>query len=140
MDLPRRYWSDRLPRSRRALAILIGDLGLLGVVFWWGLSVHAVEPLSMPEYAIRTVLPFVLGWLVAAVAIGAYTSESLSSVKRGLPRVLLAWTVAVGIGGLVRMSSFHPGRAPAIFLAVVLGAGLLALLPWRSVGWLWARR
>lgn len=120
-------------RSRRSVSVLVVDLLLIAIVISWGLHVHAIDPTQYPDHAMRTIGPFLVGWLVGGPAAGAYRSSSLERGTWALPTVLCGWIVAVLIGGVVRASALVPGSAPWIFLAVMIGFGAVALVPWRGL-------
>ncbi len=70
-----------------------------------------------PARVLMSTAPFVVGWLVAAVPLGLYGARATDLARTGVLTVV-AWTVAVGIGGLLRSTSYFPGASPLTFLLV----------------------
>ena len=117
-------------RGRR-LAVGIVDVGLIIGVLAWGLQIHGVDAFSTPSHLLMTTGPFLAGWLVAAPVIGTYGDHALAHPRRGLLITGGAWVIASVIGAAIRATPYVDGGAPLIFVAVVLGVGAMALLPWR---------
>lgn len=135
-----RWWSlvaARFDHDSRWIAV--GDVGIVVGVVLTGVVVHGTNPLADPVPATVTVAPFLVGWVIGAVTIGPYRAVNASSLVRSPASVALTWTVAVLIGGLLRRSALLPGDAPRTFVVVMIGSGLLGLVPWRLVV-AWRRR
>jgi len=83
-----------------------------------------------PARVLVSAAPFVLGWFVVAVPLGLYGDRTRSPVRAfGLGAV--AWALAVGIGGLLRSTSYFPGASPLTFLLVTFAFGGTLIVGWR---------
>ena len=118
---------------RREAATVLLDVGLIGVVFLWGLHTHGTAFTDMPGHAVRTALPFILGWLICAPLAGVYGRRRPQSVRGTLAVTSIAWLGASAVGALLRATAIFPGESPWVFVAVVAGFGALVLLPWRAL-------
>ncbi len=117
------------------LPLAVGDLlAIIGV-----LTVGMIQHGSMFDrgaidvgHAVGVYAPFVIGWLVGAVVIGAYSAGAGESAKAAVPLGLRAWVLAAVIGfGLRATPVFPGGLAPAfVGIALVLTGGLLAGFRW----------
>lgn len=115
--------------------VALGDVVLIVLLMAGGLLAHAVDPLADLRYTMRTALPFVIGWAIAAPTLGAYSRLGMKRVSHTVVVVVAAWTAAAVLGAALRASTFFPGDAPTIFVLVTVGTGLLVLLPWRVAVW-----
>ena len=124
------FLSTRVDRSAAPLAV--GDVIAIVAVIAIGMTSH--QSLTGPVALLETAAPFLLGWAVASVLIGAYSAGAAESAKAAVPLAIRSWVPAALIGVVVRglvQSSFTTGLA--IFLAVMLVVGSLALGGWRFV-------
>lgn len=121
----------RFDRSATTAALLVGDLAIIVLQLSAGLLAHGEDPLAEPGYTAATVAPFLVGWLLAAPMLGAYTARIRESFVETVLSVGLAWIVATLIGAGLRATPWLQGSAPAAFVAVTVGTGLVTLLPWR---------
>jgi hypothetical protein len=120
-----------LPRSSAALGVLAGDLMAITILVSIGLMRHNTPGLlQSPSYAASRILPFVIAWLIAAVALGLFTESVLRDYPRTLLGVCLGWTGAAVLGSVLR-DTFTTGGAHPVFVAVMIGFGLLVVVPWR---------
>lgn len=80
--------------------------------------------LTAERYA-GSLLPFLLGWLVAAPFFGAYSSDSLESTRSALLLAVITWLGADLAGQLLRGTTTFPGDAnPQFFVVALLFGGL----------------
>ena len=121
-------WIDRRVRT---VVLAIGDVGCLVLVVAIGLLEHGLNPLSRPGYLLFTSVPFVLAWLLIAPLLGVYARPWWDRTLLGLVVVVVAWVAAAWIGAHIRATDVFPGGAHPVFVLVMVGAGLVALLPWR---------
>ncbi len=121
----------RFDRSVTTAALLVGDLAIIVLQLSAGLLTHGEDPLAAPGYTAATVVPFLVGWLLAAPMLGAYTTRVRESFPETVLSVGLAWIVAALIGVGLRATPWLQGSAPAAFVVVTVGTGLATLLPWR---------
>jgi len=92
---------------------------------------HSVEYLSAePVGWLLTLVPFLVGWLVAAPLVGAYSAGAAESAKAAIPLAIRAWVPGSVIGFALRASPLFAGGFELVFGAVVFvtcGVGLVAL-------------
>lgn len=132
----------RLDASARTLGVAVGDVVVIGLLIvageirHWGSDWVVANPGAVAE----TALPFYVGWVLAAVAVGAYAASTFSTPKRAILVPAAAWVVAATIGALLRGTGLFSGNFALTFLAVMIGFGLLAITPWRIVATLASQR
>ena len=125
--------NDRVDAA--GLPLAVGDLlAILGV-----LTIGMIQHNTLtPDHAPGVYAPFVIGWAIAAVAIGAYSAGAGESAKAAIPLGLRAWVVAALIGFGLRATIFPGGLAIAfVAITLVLTGGLIAgfrLLFFKLVG------
>jgi len=75
--------------------------------------------------------PFVLGWVVCAPLVGAYSPGGGSAPNSSIPLAVRSWVPAAVIGLAVRILAV-PGRGAApVFAAIMLVGGSVVLAVWR---------
>ncbi|GAB7013644.1 DUF3054 domain-containing protein [Halolamina salina] len=124
------FLSKRVDGSAAPLAV--GDAIAILVVIAIGMSNH--NSLTGVVALLETAAPFLLGWAVASVPVGAYSAGAAESAKAAVPLAIRSWVPAAVIGVAIRgalQSSFDTNLA--IFLAVMLATGSVALAGWRWV-------
>ena len=100
-----------------ALPLAVGDLlSILGVLTY-GMIEHAT---FLPERAVGVYAPFLIGWAVGAVLIGAYSPGAAESAKAAIPLGLRAWVLAALIGFGLRWTPVFPGGLDPIFVGITL--------------------
>lgn len=130
----------RLPASRRALAVLAGDLLVLGAFIATGQYSHGYLFWEAPVRTLLIVLPFAACWLALSSLAGLFDRQTLRSYRRTLALVVPAWVGTALAGGALRATPWLPGRAPLTFLLVTVAFGLLFVGSWRLVAtWFLAR-
>ena len=83
------------------------------------------------------VAPFLLGWVLVAVPIGAYSAGAGESAKASVPLAIRSWIGAAVIGLGLRATPFFPGGVELTFAGVILLVGAVSLGLFRYVaGWL----
>lgn len=120
--------------DRRAL-VRYGPVDLLGilVMIWIGELRHGNDPLVSPFLYVDTLVPFLVGWLVAAYAVGAYSAGTLEGYRPAIGYALGAWFVGNAIGQALRATDlFHGGTQPSFVLVMLLFVGV-ALIVGRSL-------
>lgn len=122
------FISERVDRAAAPLAV--GDLLVILAVIAVGMSNH--ETLTGVVPLLATAAPFLLGWALVSVPVGAYSAGAAESAKAAVPLAVRSWLGAAVIGIVVRgalQSAFDMGLA--IFLGVMLVTGAVALGVWR---------
>jgi hypothetical protein len=119
--------NDRVDAA--GLPLAVGDLvAILGV-----LTIGMIQHNTLtPGHAPGVYAPFVIGWLVGAVAIGAYSAGAGESAKAAIPLGLRAWVAAAVIGFGLRATPIFPGGLAVAFVAItlLLTGGLIAGFRW----------
>jgi hypothetical protein len=81
---------------------------------------------------VQIATPFAAGWFVVAPFLGAYKADLVAQPRRLLPRVALAWLIALPLGlllwSIVRQKTVQPAFAIVTFIT-----NLIMLLGWRGV-------
>ena len=118
--------NDRVDTA--GLPLAVGDLLAIFGVLTFGMVQHSTLTTTR---APQVYAPFVIGWLVGAVVIGAYSAGAGESAKAAVPLGLRAWIVAALIGLGLRATVFVGGLTP-VFVAItlVLTGGLIAGFRW----------
>lgn len=108
--------------DRRALA-RYGPLDLLAILamIWVGELRHGTDPLASPFLYLDTLAPFLVGWIVAAYALGAYGSHTLDGYRPAIGSALLAWLVGNLVGQALRATSLFHGGTQLSFVLVMFG-------------------
>jgi len=120
-----------------ALPLAVGDVLVLVLLLSFGTARHnGVAYLTeQPVAAALTLLPFLVGWLVAAPLIGAYSAGAAESAKAAIPLAIRSWVVADVIGIVLRVVLPFDATGGllslAIFFGVTLVVGVVGLGVWR---------
>jgi hypothetical protein len=125
------FLARRLDASTWPLAV--GDLVALLAFLFVGTLRHAtIDALTNdPTIYLFAAGPFVLGWLVCAPLIGAYSPGGGSALNSSLPLAIRSWIPATLIGLGIRVVAL-PGRgAEPSFAIVMLVGGTAVLVAWR---------
>ncbi len=118
---------SRIDISRRSGILLGGDLLAVGVFVVAGELQHGRPPAA----GTLTFLQFAAGWLLAAVAVGAYRHDAVSSLGRSALVAGGGWLLGASLGQLIR-ATIEPGFSVSpTFYAVTLGVGGAFLIGWR---------
>jgi hypothetical protein len=75
--------------------------------------------------------PFVLGWLVCAPLVGAYSPGGGSAPNSSIPLAIRSWVPAAVVGLLVRFVAIPDRGVTPVFAAVILVGGAVVLAVWR---------
>jgi hypothetical protein len=113
--------------------IAVGDVvALLAFLFVGTLRHSTLEAIRAdPTIYLLAAGPFVLGWAVCALPIGAYSPGGGSAPNSSIPLAIRSWIPAAIVGLVVRTVAIpNRGVAPA-FAAVMLVGGTVVLSVWR---------
>lgn len=119
----------RIDRSRTSTLLAVGDLALITLFVIIGELQHN-NSLSNPTWVLNTLVPFFIGWLIAAPLVGAYSRTARRSVKQAVLLTVGSWFPAALIGQLLRATVFG-GNLALAFVNVSLLVGTALLVPWR---------
>ena len=105
-----------------ALPLAVGDLLAILGVMTIGMIRHGTFG---PERAVLVYSPFVIGWVIGAVLIGAYSAGAAESAKAAIPLGVRAWVLATFIGLGLRWTvvfpdSFQLDAETGIFIMITL--------------------
>jgi hypothetical protein len=120
-----------------ALPLAVGDLLVLVALLSLGTANHnGVSYLTeQPVGLALTLLPFLVGWVVAATLVGAYSAGAAESAKAAIPLAIRSWVLADVIGIVLRVIlpfDATGGLVPlAIFFVILLVVGSVGLGVWR---------
>jgi hypothetical protein len=124
-----------------ALPLAVGDVLVLVLLLSLGTANHnGVAYLTEnPVGLALTLLPFLVGWLVAAPLVGAYSAGAAESAKAAIPLAIRSWVVADVIGVALRVALPFESNGPlagrlvplAVFFGVTLVVGVVGLGVWR---------
>ncbi|MFC4359061.1 DUF3054 domain-containing protein [Halobium salinum] len=128
--LAKRLDSDALP-------LAVGDVLVLAALITFGVTMHNGTGIlaSDPGYVAITVGVFLVGWLIFAPIVGAYSAGAAESAKAAIPLAIRSWVPAdiVGVGLWTVIRGTDP-IGIVIFALVTIVIGSLGLGVWR---WLW---
>ena len=124
------FLSKRVDRS--AAPLLVGDVIAILAVIAIGMTNH--NSLTGVVALLETAAPFLVGWAITSVPIGAYSAGAAESAKAAVPLAIRSWIPAAVIGVLIRgLFQTTLDQALLIFLGVMLVVGGVALGAWRWV-------
>jgi hypothetical protein len=78
-----------------------------------------------------TLVPFLLGWAVASVPVGAYSAGAAELAKAAIPLAVRAWVPAAIVGFALRASPLFSGGFSLVFGVVIFVTGGVALVAFR---------
>ena len=114
--------------------IAVGDLLVLLVFLLAGTMRHGYTLAGLRADPVVYVLaagPFVLGWLVCAPLVGAYSPGGGSAPNSSIPLAIRSWVPAALVGFLVRFVALPDRGVAPVFAAVILVGGAVVLAVWR---------
>jgi len=119
----------------RTAPLAVGDLLVVAVLFSGGTIHHNGVGFvaSNPGYLAVTIAPFLIGWVIAAPLLGAYSPGAAESAKAAVPLALRSWVLADAIALGIRATPFVHGGVQLSFVAISLVVGLLGLALWRTL-------
>lgn len=125
------FLEQRLDASTWPIAI--GDIVVLLAFLFVGTLQHwTFEQIQAnPEIYLGAAAPFVIGWLLCAPLVGAYSPGGGSAPNSSIPLAIRSWIPAAIVGIILRVL-LVPGRGfDPIFAAIMLVGGALVLSVWR---------
>jgi hypothetical protein len=100
-----------------ALPLAVGDLLAILGVLTIGMLQHGT---LIPGRAAGVYAPFLIGWGLAALLIGAYSAGAAESAKAAIPLGIRSWVLAALVGFGLRATSVFPGNLEVAFVLVIL--------------------
>ncbi|MFW6437310.1 MAG: DUF3054 domain-containing protein [Halococcoides sp.] len=123
---------DHVASTRLTAIAAAGDLTLVTLFVVLGATMgHGQDPVAQVGRIAMTLLSFLIGWTLAALATRAYAPGWHDSLASAAGRTLFAWVVAVLIALALRSTAVFPGNVALSFALVATGVGLALLVPWR---------
>lgn len=115
------------------LPLAVGDVAFLLAFLTVGALQHNPSDYlaENPLVWAGIVAPFLIGWVVVAPIVGAYSPGAGESAKSSVPLVVRSWIPAAVVGILLRASSLFAGGFAVTFAAIMLVGGSIALGGWR---------
>lgn len=117
--------------NRISVLIATIDICIITAIIVAGQISHQINPLVDIHQSLLTYLPFYTGWILTAPLLGSYHVTTITSFRNTVLINAVSWILTVLIGGSLRATTYFPGDSPPLFLVVMTGVGILALLPWR---------
>ena len=119
--------SDRV--SREAVPLAVVDIIMIGSVVSAGIVQHASFSLIVgePLYWLGVLGPFMMGWALMSIPLGAYAPGAAESAKAAIPLGIRAWVPAVAVALAIRSTGFAPGGVQLSFAIVIIGLGAVAI-------------
>ena len=119
--------AGRVRKTRRTGWLLLGDLLIIALFVGLGELRHGGE---VVDWAI-TFGEFGLAWVAVAVPMGAYSRGPDRSTRWTVGVISGSWVIAATLGWAIRAILEPFATFSVVFLMVMVGTGLLFLLPWR---------
>lgn len=130
---------SRVDRSSHTVWLAMGDLLVLIGFLVVGELRHDVNPIDQPLLVADTIAPFLIGWILASLAAGAYSPGATRTVPGAILWGAGTWVVAAVIGLALRATQYFHGGALPSFALVVIGLGMVCFGAWRGAMAYWSR-
>lgn len=124
---------SRIEVASGAFPVALGDVALIALFVVIGDLSHGIDPLAAPLGTAGTLMPFLIGWVVVALAYGAYSPRAFRTPKTAASVAGVTWVSAALVGQLLRSTALFPGGFAIAFVIVSIVAGLFLLVPWRTL-------
>ncbi|MFB6121415.1 MAG: DUF3054 domain-containing protein [Halobacteriaceae archaeon] len=112
-------------------ALAPGDVAMILLFVAVGEIRHHLPPWEYQMRYLRVVLPFVVGWAVASLALGAYSRRARTSTRWSLLLAVAAWLPGALVAMGIRDTAAFPGSAHPDFYLVSAIVGGALLVAWR---------
>jgi hypothetical protein len=124
--------------DRGTLPLAAGDVLVIALFLYAGTLQHgtvSLPPAGTAEivHLAEVVLPFLLGWVLVSIPVGAYSPGAGESAKASVPLAVRSWIGAALVGLGLRATPFLAGGVQLTFAAVMLFGGALALGVFRAL-------
>ena len=125
------FLEQRLDASTWPIAV--GDLIALLVFLLAGTLQHwTLEQLQAdPTIYLFAAGPFLVGWLLCAPLIGAYSPGGGSAPNSSIPLAIRSWIPAALVGLVIRVVAIPDRGADTVFAVIMLVGGVVVLSVWR---------
>lgn len=124
--------------DRAALPLAVGDLLVIVAFIYAGTLQHGTVPFPLTGAddvlaLLAVAAPFLVGWVLAAPVVGAYSAGAVESAKASVPLAIRSWIPAAVIGLIIRATPVVDGGVAVSFAIVMLIVGSVSLGVWRYV-------
>lgn len=125
------FLEQRLDASTWPIAV--GDLVALLLFLLAGTLQHStVEQVSAdPAIYLLAAGPFILGWVLCAPLVGAYSPGGGSAPNSSIPLAIRSWIPAAIVGLLIRQFAIPDRGVEVVFAIIMLVGGAFVLSIWR---------
>lgn len=127
------YLRSRVDTSSLVAGLAVGDVLAIAAFVAAGRLQHLGRPVGDPMGFLDTLVPFLVGWALAALVGGLYTRDAVLTPRRAVSWALPAWIVAALVGVGLRATQVFSGGAALPFLVVTLVAGGTFVVGWRAL-------
>jgi hypothetical protein len=127
------YLRSQIEPTSLAAGLVVGDVAALAAFVAAGRQQHLGTPIGDPVNFLDTLAPFLIGWAIAAVVGGLYTSDAVLTPRRAISWALPAWVLAVVVGMGLRATSLFTGSAAPTFIIVTFVVGGTLVVGWRAL-------
>lgn len=121
--------------DRETLPLAVGDVAVIVAFVYVGMVNHGTAGFPPVVADLGPVAldaaPFLVGWVLVALPIGAYSPGAGESAKASIPLAVRSWIGAAVVGLGLRATPFFPGGVALVFAAVMLVGGSVALAVYR---------
>ena len=125
-----------------ALPLAVGDVLVILLFVYAGTLNHS--EVGFPPAGVDGIVtvvavaaPFLVGWVLFAPVVGAYSAGAVESAKASVPLAVRSWIPAAVLGLLIRATPWVDGGdtlvGTLIFAAVIFVVGSVCLGVWRYV-------
>ena len=113
--------------------VAVGDLIALLAFLFVGTLQHwpLGEITADPTIYLFAAGPFLLGWLLCAPLVGAYSPGGGSAPNSSVPLAIRSWIPATIVGLAVRIVAVPDRGFDPVFAAILLVGGAIVLSAWR---------
>ena len=125
------FLEQRLDASTWPIAV--GDLVVLLAFLFVGTLEHWPLEIVLEDPTIYLMVagPFIIGWLICAPLIGAYSPGGGSAPNSSIPLAIRSWIPAAVVGFVIRVLVVPDRGADPIFVAIMIVGGIVVLSVWR---------
>lgn len=127
------YFRSQVEPTSLAAGLAVGDVLALSAFVAAGRTQHSGTPIGDPVGFLDALAPFLIGWAIAAVVGGLYTSDALLTPRRAISWAFPAWVLALIIGMGLRATPLFTGSAALTFVIVTFVVGGVLVVGWRAL-------
>ncbi|MFB6185288.1 MAG: DUF3054 domain-containing protein [Halobacteriaceae archaeon] len=111
----------------RMALLLYGPIDIVAIISFLLLGElrHHINPFQEFGWFLNTATPFVIGWIISSLLLGAYASKILADRRSLLVSAIISWIGADIIAQLLRLTTYFHGGTPLSFIVVTMGFGSL---------------